>query len=158
MVIMMGDLDRRPAAGAEPTAPAPRRTGMRWVAIVAVSAAVLTGCASNGAAPGRSPASDPAGSMTASPLPTPTQTPSPLPEVTDPPIIGPGRQTLTGIVRQGAEPGCWILQTNSGQFELLNLDPTPTDGQTLRVSGHLVKVMSHCMQGRPFAVEKLTAR
>jgi hypothetical protein len=78
--------------------------------------------------------------------------------VTDPPIVGPGRVTLTGIVHQGAEPSCWILQTTSGQFELLNPDPAPTDGQTVRVTGHLITVMSRCMQGRPFVVEKLIAR
>jgi hypothetical protein len=135
---------------------------MRWVVVVALSAAVLTGCASEGAAPGGGPASDPAGvptgSLSASPIPTPTETPSQVPEVTDPPIVGPGRVTLTGIVHQGAEPGCWILQSASGQFELLNADPTPTEGQNLRVTGHLVTVMSHCMQGRPFQVETMIVR
>jgi hypothetical protein len=131
---------------------------MRWVVVAAVSAAVLAGCASEGAASGSSPASDPAGSFSASPIPTPTETPSQLPEATDPPILGPGRVTLTGIVHQGAEPGCWILQSTYGQFELLNADPAPRDGQILQVTGHLVTVMSHCMQGRPFQVEKLIAR
>jgi hypothetical protein len=131
---------------------------MRWVVVVAVSAAVLTGCANQSAAPGSSPASDPAGSLSASPVPLPTETPSPLPEVTDPPILRQGPVTLTGIVHQGAEPGCWILQSTYGQLELLNADPRPKDGQTLQVSGHLVNVMSHCMQGRPFQVDKLITR
>jgi hypothetical protein len=139
---------------------------MRQLFLLALPAAVpvvlLAGCASQGAAPGSAPASDPAGSLTTSsalpPATTPTPSPSTLPEATDPPIVGPGRVTLTGVVHQGAEPGCWILQTDSGKFDLLSPDPTPTDGETLRVSGHLLKVMSHCMEGRPFAVEKLVAR
>lgn len=127
--------------------------------MVALSAAVLTGCASEGAAPGSAPTGPtpgPAGSLSASPVAPVTPTPGSLPEATDPPIIGPGRVTLTGVVQQGAEPGCWILHTVSGQFELIGPDPAPTDGQTLRVWGHVVKVMSHCMQGRPFQVEKQT--
>jgi hypothetical protein len=167
---MIDDPAPRPAAGREPGTVGLRHTGMRRLVLKALPAAVLaavlgavlTGCGSQGAAPGQAPASDPAGSFSAStaptPAPTPTPTPSTLPEATDPPIIGPGRVTLTGVVHQGAEPGCWILQTASGKFDLLSLDPTPTDGQTLRVSGHLLKVMSHCMEGRPFAVDRLDAR
>lgn len=75
--------------------------------------------------------------------------------MTDPAILGPGSHTVSGVVRQGAEPSCLILQTPYGQLELLDPKPVPHDGDQVHVTGHLVQAMSHCMQGRPFLVEKL---
>jgi hypothetical protein len=132
---------------------------MRWCALVLLSALALTGCASSGGlAPGGS--ATPTGSLSGSPLPTATATESPSTfperEPSDPPYVGQGTVTLSGTVRQGAEPSCLILYSTRGQFELLDPKPVPRDGDQVRVTGHLVKAMSHCMQGQPFFVEKLT--
>ena len=136
--------------------PMMRRTGMRWCALVVLSALVLTGCASSGGSAPGGPAT-PTGSLSASP-PTASESPSTFPErePSDPPYIGQGTVTLSGTVRQGAEPGCLVLQSIRGQFELLDPKPVPRDGDRVLVTGHLVQAMSHCMQGLPFFVEKLT--
>lgn len=125
--------------------------------MVVLSVLALTGCASSGGlAPGGS--ATPTGSLSGAPLPTATESPSTFPErePSDPPYIGQGTVTLSGTVRQGAEPGCLILHSIRGQFELLDPKPVPRDGDQVHVTGHLVQAMSHCMQGQPFFVEKLT--
>lgn len=120
----------------------------------AVASLTLTGCADHTGKPG-GPSYDPAGSPSATALtPSPSQSPSTRPE--DDPTFIAGQQKLRGTVMQGAEPGCWILQTPQGQFELLNPKPTPRDGDRVTVVGHEVKAMSHCMQGRPFLVATLS--
>jgi hypothetical protein len=131
---------------------------MRWPALVAlstVSVLALAGCASSGAVAPGGPATS-TGSSPTGPLPTASASPSGLPEPTDPAPLGPGSRTVSGVVHQGAEPGCLILQSPYGQLELLDPKPPPHDGDQVRVTGHLVQAMSHCMQGRPFVVEKIT--
>jgi hypothetical protein len=118
-------------------------------ALVLVVAVALAGCGTDAANPG-----GPATGTGTGPLATATESPSTLPE-TDPTFVS-GTRTLTGTVHQGAEPGCLFLQATEGQFELLSPVPVPHDGDHITVSGHDVKAMSHCMQGRPFLVEKLT--
>jgi hypothetical protein len=71
-----------------------------------------------------------------------------------PPPIG-ASVSEEGTVVEGAEPACLILQTQNGQFELLGTTGVKV-GDKVRVSGSVVHVMSHCMQGRPFKVTELT--
>ena len=143
---------------------------MRWVAtgvgrwvgagVVAVTAVGgLAGCASQGGVAPGGPATSTVIASPVSPVspgPTPTESPSTLPEATDPGMVGTGTVTLSGVVRQGAEPGCLILHTSVfGMFELLNPRPVPRDGDHVHVTGQVADVMSHCMQGRPFVVKTL---
>jgi hypothetical protein len=156
-------------AGREPDATRLRRTdmearirtarGVRGVVGVAVAAAVavaLAGCGSEVAGGSNAGGSTTGGSSATSPgsVVTPTRDPG---DPTDPPIAVGSTQTLVGTVTQGAEPSCLILQTaQGGQFELIAAQPVPHDGDRVKVVGHVVKAMSHCMQGQPFLVERLT--
>lgn len=122
-------------------------------ALSVAAAVVLAGCGSEAGVQPGGPGTSTSG-LSASPLPTATPAPSTFPESPGPPLTG--TVTLSGTVRQGAEPSCLILQTSRGQFELLGADPVPKDGDQVHVVGHQVQAMSHCMQGRPLLVEKLT--
>ena len=132
------------------------RTNGIAVVLLAAAALVLTACGQDTASPGGSGTGSPPSVTTTGPLTTATESPSTVPEH-DPGFIS-GPRTLTGTVQQGAEPGCWILQSQEGQFELIDPDPVPREGDHVTVVGHEVKAMSHCMQGRPFRVETLTIK
>ncbi|MFL6136233.1 MAG: hypothetical protein ACJ74O_00320 [Frankiaceae bacterium] len=71
-----------------------------------------------------------------------------------PPVTGSRTITVTGTVEQGAEPSCLILRATTGQYELQGpLAARLGTGEQVTVTGHVVRdVMSHCMQGQPFAV------
>jgi hypothetical protein len=134
------------------------RTARRGGVSLAVAAAIglaLAGCGSEVAGGSSAGGSTAAGSSATTPgsVVTPTRDPG---DPTDPTIANGGLQTLVGTVIQGAEPSCLILQTESGQFELLAPKPVPHEGDKVKVVGHVVKAMSHCMQGQPFLVEQLT--
>ncbi|MDP9221996.1 MAG: hypothetical protein M3P23_15865 [Actinomycetota bacterium] len=128
------------------------------VAVAALAAAVLGGCAAGPATPGGSATATmrvtaPGGVV--QPSPSASESPSTFPE-NDPTFLAGGTVTVSGTVQQGAEPGCLILQSEVGQLELLSPTPTPHEGDHVTVTGHVVKAMSHCMQGHPFRVEKLS--
>lgn len=60
--------------------------------------------------------------------------------------------TLNGTVHRGAGPGCMILSTSSGQYELVGADQKALRalkaGGKVKVSGYREHgMMSHCMQG-----------
>jgi hypothetical protein len=131
--------------------------GRTWVAVAvaALAAAVLTGCAAGPATPGGSATATTPFTSVGGVQPSPSESPSTLPE-NDPTFLAGGTVTVSGTVQQGAEPGCLILQSEVGQLELISPTPTPHEGDRVTVTGHVVKAMSHCMQGRPFWVEKLT--
>lgn len=126
------------------------------VVMAAALALALSGCGSEaGVGAGGAATGSPPGLTTLAP------SPSTLPEQepTDPPnpAIKAGRTvTIVGVVTQGAEPSCLILQSSQGQFELISPNPVPHEGDQVTVVGHVVKAMSHCMQGSPFLVERLT--
>ena len=134
----------------------------RSVALVSLAGLLgvgaLAGCASSGgaASAGGPPpaASDPAGAPTPD-TPTPgTPTASPSGALT-PPAVG-VTVTISGTVVEGAEPSCLILRTTNGQFELLSKTDGVREGDHVTATGHVARVMSHCMQGKPFKVDKLT--
>ena len=136
---------------------APHRPLARSLALVALAGlflvGALAGCASSGdAASGGGPsaaASDPA----ATPTPgTPAVSPS---GALTPPAVG-VTVTISGTVVEGAEPSCLILRTTNGQFELLSKTQGVRQGDHVTATGHVARVMSHCMQGKPFQVDKLT--
>jgi hypothetical protein len=137
------------------------------VAVVAlVVAAGMAGCAASSSGSGAGSGAG-AGGATAGPTatspstlpgpvrPSSTESPSTFPE-DDPTFLSGATVTLSGTVQLGAEPGCLILTTKAGQLELISPTPTPHEGDQVTVTGHVVKAMSHCMQGRPFRVQSLT--
>ena len=113
----------------------------------------LAGCGSEVAGAGSDGGATSPGSSATSPIVTPTRDPG---DPIDPTIEQGSTLTLVGTVTQGAEPSCLILQTSQGQYELLSANPVPREGDRVKVVGHVVKAMSHCMQGQPFLVERLT--
>jgi hypothetical protein len=133
----------------------PRIRMARGVAVAAAIGLSLAGCGSEvagGSSAGGS--TNPSASATSpDSVVTPTRDPG---DPTDPTIATGGTRTLVGTVTQGAEPSCLILQTGQGQFELLSPEPVPHEGDKVKVVGHIVKALSHCMQGQPFLVERLT--
>ena len=123
-------------------------------AIAAALALALGGCGSQAGSAGGGSTSSPPGLTTSAPSPStlPEQEPAYPPNAS---ITAGATVTLVGIVNQGAEPSCLILQTRQGLFELLSPTPVPHAGDHVTVTGHVVKAMSHCMQGSPFLVERL---
>jgi hypothetical protein len=117
-----------------------------------VSIGGLTACASSGSGAsaggaGATVSSSPSASGTSAPAPTATASP---------PAVG-VTVTVNGTVAQGAEPSCLILTTTRGQFELLlPANATVHAGDRVTATGHVVRVMSHCMQGQPFQVDTLS--
>jgi hypothetical protein len=119
---------------------------------VLIAAGGLSACASSGmgasagGAGSSSPPTSPAGlSPTGS---TPTSS-------VGPPAVG-ATVTVSGTLIQGAEPSCLILKSDRGELELLSNKGDAHAGQHVVATGHVVRVMSHCMQGQPFEVDTLT--
>jgi hypothetical protein len=135
--------------------------------VLLVVAAGMAGCAASSSGSGAGSGAGAGGGATAGPTatspstlpgpvrPSTTESPSTFPE-DDPTFLSGATVTLSGTVQLGAEPGCLILTTKAGQLELISPTPTPHEGDQVTVTGHVVKAMSHCMQGRPFRVQNLT--
>lgn len=65
--------------------------------------------------------------------------------------------TLRGTVRDGVEAGCLVLRDNGTLYQLIDDKNRLKAGEKVTVTGHVDKdVMSYCMQGTPFRVEKVT--
>lgn len=127
----------------------------------------LAGCANGSGQPRSStpvvatspavPLSPPAASGTpasqASPPAVRPASSAPIPPPQTATATGP-ELTLSGRVEQGVEPGCLILRSGGGTYELMARDQgVVRAGATVVVTGHVVTgIMSHCMQGRPFQV------
>jgi hypothetical protein len=94
------------------------------------------------------------GDPSAPPSPTFTED---LP-VTTPPA-GSGRfMTIRGTIQPGVEPGCLILSTDKGVFQLVG-PPTAglKAGMSVEVSGAPDKtIVTICQQGTPFVVAKVS--
>lgn len=114
--------------------------------------------ASGSSSPSTSASGSPSGSSSASPSPSgPTGTvgPSRTPPASTPPAGS--EETHRGTIRRGVEPGCLILHSPDGQFELVGANPRTqrllTPNATVVVHGYRQKgMMSHCMQGTIFKV------
>ncbi len=119
--------------------------GIRHFSVLLVpllTAGLMTGCASGSGTAG--PSSGP-GSASGAPAPTAPSPSAPSPSA--------GDITLSGPVEAGAEPGCLLLRANGRVYLLTGGDKNIVKaGSTVTVRGHVVQVMSHCMQGEPFEV------
>jgi hypothetical protein len=126
---------------------------MRRIALVAaiLATAALAGCAT--------PQSPGEVGTTVSPGGTVTTTPGePLPSSTeglpDPSVtLSSGEITVTGIVREGVEEGCKLVEGY-----LLLGSPSPVSvGQRVRVTGRVdLTIMTTCQQGTPLLVSSVT--
>lgn len=102
----------------------------------------------------------PAGSP--APQPTSTSTVPPPDSFSGPPPAtgGPkGDVVLSGSVHLGAEPTCLLLDSDKIEYLLLMSGvSTMRAGQTVVVIGHPAHgIMTHCMQGMPFQVDKIVS-
>src|SRR5215211_3763910 len=128
--------------------------GIRHYSVLLVpllTAGLIAGCASGSGTGTASPSSGP-GSASGEPTPSPSAaSPSaPSPGAGSP---GAGDITLSGPVEAGVEPGCLLLRANGRVYLLIGGDKNIVKaGSTVSVRGHVVQVMSHCMQGEPFEV------
>ncbi|SRR6266536_5684886 len=129
--------------------------GIRHFSVLLVpllTAGLMTGCASGSGTAG--PSSGP-GSASGAPAPTAPSPSAPSPSAPSPSAPSPsaGDITLSGPVEAGAEPGCLLLRANGRVYLLTGGDKNIVKaGSTVTVRGHVVQVMSHCMQGEPFEV------
>ncbi len=106
------------------------------------------------------PSGPPAGG-TPAPQPSPTSTVLPPDSHTPPPASGApkGDVVLSGSVHAGAEPTCLLLDSDKIEYLLLTPDVTAMRaGQSVVVVGHPAQgIMTHCMQGMPFQVDKIVS-
>jgi hypothetical protein len=125
---------------------------MRTVPILVLLTGLALGLSACGG--GEDGGSDAAGSTTAtSPAPTATAPPTDAP--TDPTPTGkPGTTTVTGVVSQGVEPGCVVLDAGGEQLLLVGAERGSTpDGARVTVTGTRTPgLVSTCQQGTPFEV------
>ncbi len=125
---------------------------------------IVTGCTGPGENPGQhSSTSTPA---TSTP-PTATATsstssgtpylPSPIPELPDPAAPTGDLEQLSGVITEGAEPGCTLLQLGRGEAVLLlGAVPRLAPGTQAVVEGHhRPHQATTCQQGRPFVVTRV---
>src|SRR5262245_49843760 len=109
-----------------------------------VAALLVAGCA-NTAGTGGSPSggSPPGGSM------SPSLPPSGGPAST-------AEMTLTGVVEEGVEHGCLVMNSGGKTYQLVGGDPAVVRaGAHLTVRGRLSPgLMTTCMQGDPFVVSE----
>jgi hypothetical protein len=155
------------------------RTRAAAAAAVTIAALALAGCnAAAGKAGGRpgagdagAPASSPPVNVASpetsgpppggSPAPISTSTVQPPDFHTPPPATNApaGDVVLTGAVHAGAEPSCLLLTFD--KLEYLLVTPQATDlaaGDSVTVVGHVVPgIVTHCMQGMPFQVDKIVS-
>jgi len=116
-------------------------------------AAMVSGC-------GDDAARDPAGSPSASP-PADDQPEDPL---TDPPLTGkPGKQggtvTVVGVVSDGVEANCLVLDTGTETLQLLGVRPgdLPATGRVVVTGVRQPDLVTTCQQGTPFRVSAIRA-
>lgn len=124
----------------------PRRAFVALVAGLALSA-----CAGPGAGPA-TPATTGATPVTSQPSPDPSSVPSdPTPTGKGGPSVPPpARDTLTGVVEAGVEPGCLLL---GGKLLVGGPRDVLEPGTRVVVTGHLQPgLMTTCQQGTPFVV------
>lgn len=161
MGMQLAKVFRGPAFGS----PSRRRGGTVARAALAglVAGVLLAGCAGDEAGGDGEPTPSPSSPAALSPSP-----PSPvLPTLPEPPTVPPvspppptersGEQTLTGELVSGVEPGCLLLETDSGQYLLFGeaADQLRAGGTvTLRGRVHH-NMMSTCQQGTPFEVTEV---
>jgi len=155
-----------------------RATRTRAAALAAAVTAALTmaACAKVGTARDVGAPQNSAPVIVASPEPSgppPATSPAPQPSTTStvappdsfspPPATGPGEPkgdvVLSGSVHAGAEPTCLLLDSDKIEYLLLMSGVTTMRaGQTVVVVGHPAHgIMTHCMQGMPFQVDKIVS-
>lgn len=100
------------------------------------------------------PTSAPTSPPTAAPTADPTSS-APGGTATKTPA---GREiTVEGVVESGVEPGCKVLSTPAGQYQVLG-DDVPL-GVTVRITGRLIPgVSTTCQQGTPLRVVSVQRR
>ncbi|WP_051802411.1 hypothetical protein [Actinocatenispora sera] len=145
--------------------------------VAALGGMLLTGCKSSGTqaagspspsssgSPSGSVAPSPSGSRSAAPSPTPS-TGAPRPSQPAPTKSAPASgtvRTFTGTVTRGVEPGCTILRSSGGTYELVGADAAAKKvlqpQASVEVRGYLEHgLMSHCMQGPMLKVVSAKAR
>ncbi|HEU4399149.1 MAG TPA: DUF5818 domain-containing protein [Actinomycetota bacterium] len=130
-------------------------TVLRPLAGLLLAVALLAACAdqdaSGGAAGG---GSDP--TTTPETLPTAPTTPTPPP--TTAPGSGTSQITATGMLRDGVEPGCVLLEADQGTVYLLvgGDRGTLSAGGRVQVTGRLAPdLLSTCQQGQPLQVSSI---
>jgi hypothetical protein len=130
---------------------------VRVAALLAIL--LLAGCASQdgGTSAGGQPPTDPTPSPLRSPGPTePTLVPTPSTKPRPQPGQPVPQQTrLVGTVKAGVEPGCMLLEADSGGDWLLLGGERAlfTAGARVEVRGFQPRdVLTTCQQGRPFEV------
>jgi len=124
-------------------------TVLRPLAGLLLAVALLAACAdqdaSGGAAGG---GSDPTTAPETTPTPPPTTAPG----------SGTSQITATGILRDGVEPGCVLLEADQGTVYLLvgGDRGTLSAGGRVQVTGRLAPdLLSTCQQGQPLQVSSI---
>jgi hypothetical protein len=130
-------------------------TVLRPLAGLLLAVALLAACAdqdaSGGAAGG---GSDP----TTAPETLPTAPTTPTPPPTTAPGSGTSQITVTGMLRDGVEPGCVLLEADQGTVYLLvgGDRGTLSAGGRVQVTGRLAPdLLSTCQQGQPLQVSSI---
>jgi len=124
-------------------------TVLRPLAGLLLAVALLAACAdqdaSGGAAGG---GSDPTTAPETTPTPPPTTAPG----------SGTSQITATGMLRDGVEPGCVLLEADQGTVYLLvgGDRGTLSAGGRVQVTGRLAPdLLSTCQQGQPLQVSSI---
>jgi hypothetical protein len=115
----------------------------RAAVLLALPAVLLAGCANPSPSGGTPP-----------PAPTTTSAPAPAPTTT-----AAGKTvTVDGVVQRGVEPGCLILHTATGTYELIGSTASSAPvSSSVQVSGVVrTDLLSHCQQGPILQVSSLT--
>ncbi|HWH01340.1 MAG TPA: hypothetical protein VNV66_18970 [Pilimelia sp.] len=128
----------------------------RTLVAAAVAGALMAGCAdAPGGATGGTPSSGPTspGATTGPGAPT---DPAASPTQPSSPSAKPGELTVTGLVVDGVEPNCLLLQADGASY-LLIMQPevsfAPRAGQRITVRGRPdASMATTCMQGTPLVV------
>lgn len=131
------------------------------LALVLGLALTLPACARD-VASDDTPAAPSPGGPTGSPMssasavPPPANTPPTAPSLSDPPVVGKNRGsvTVTGTAVAGVEAGCLLLETGAETLQLIGAPPDSVEmGSRLRVTGtRSPELMTTCQQGTPFQV------
>jgi hypothetical protein len=137
---------------------------MRTVAALAALgcvAALAAGCAAGGSSGGPASSASPSVSVPPTPsagasvppgIPVPSRPGkvSPKPPIGEAPPI-----TVTGVVQEGAEPGCRVLGSGSEAWLLVGGDPQLIrPGARVRIVGVRGTDATTCQQGRPLIVQQ----